>query len=78
MSLPFYWTALLMILAAKGPGPFSLDGLMLAGLRHWLPQLSGKPAFSLKGLPRVVIIGAGFGGIACARALCHAPVRMRP
>src|SRR5215468_1856833 len=73
MSLPFYWTALLLILAARGPGPFSLDGLMLAALRRWLPQLSGQPAFSLKGLPRVVIIGAGFGGIACARALRHAP-----
>jgi len=74
MSLPFYWTMLLLILAAKGPGLFSLDGLMLAGLRRWLPQLSGKPAFSLQGLPRVVIVGAGFGGIACARALRHAPV----
>jgi NADH:ubiquinone reductase (H+-translocating) len=33
----------------------------------------GKPAFSLESLPRVVIVGAGFGGIACARALRHAP-----
>src|SRR5215468_2942289 len=73
MSLPFYWTALLLILAARGPGQFSLDGLMLAALRRWLPQLSGKPTFSLEGLPRVVIVGAGFGGIACARALRHAP-----
>jgi NADH dehydrogenase len=38
-----------------------------------LSELSGKPAFNLKGLPRVVIVGAGFGGIACARALRHAP-----
>jgi len=74
MSLLSYWTALLLILAAGGPGPLSLDGLMLAGLRRRLPQLSGKPAFSLEGLPRVVIVGAGFGGIACARALRHAPV----
>jgi NADH dehydrogenase len=74
VSLPFYWTVLLLILVARGPGPASLDGLVLAGLRRWLPQLAGWPAFSLEGLPRVVIVGAGFGGIACARALRHAPV----
>ena len=73
MSLPFYWTVLLLLLVAKGPGPFSLDGAVLAGLRRSLPELSGKPAFNLEGLPRVVIVGAGFGGIACARALRHAP-----
>jgi NADH:ubiquinone reductase (H+-translocating) len=69
MSLPFYWTVLLLLLVAKGPGPFSLDGAVLAGLRRSLPELSGN----LEGLPRVVIVGAGFGGIACARALRNAP-----
>jgi NADH dehydrogenase len=38
------------------------------------PQLEGKPAFSLEGLPRVVIVGAGFGGLACAAALRRARV----
>ena len=73
VSFPFYWTVLLLLLVAKGPGPFSLDGAVLAGLRRGSSELLGKPAFSLKGLPRVVIVGAGFGGIACARALRHAP-----
>jgi NADH dehydrogenase len=72
MSFSFYWTALLLFLVAKGPGRFSLDGALLAALRQSLPELSGKPAFNLEGLPRVVIVGAGFGGIACARALRHA------
>jgi NADH:ubiquinone reductase (H+-translocating) len=72
MSLPFYWTVLLLLLVAKGPGPFSLDGAVLAGLRRSLPELSGN----FEGLPRVVIVGAGFGGIACARALRHAPARI--
>jgi NADH dehydrogenase len=71
MSFSFYWTALLLLLAAKGPGPFSLDGAVLAGLRRSLPELSAP--FNLEGLPRVVIVGAGFGGIACAKALRHAP-----
>ena len=73
MSFPIYWTVLLLLLVAKGPGPFSLDRAVLAGLRRSLPKLSGQPAFNLEDLPRVVIVGAGFGGIACARALRHAP-----
>ncbi len=72
-SLPFYWTVLLLLLVAKGPGPFSLDAAVLAGLRRSLPELSGKPPSNFEGLPRIVIVGAGFGGIACARALRHAP-----
>jgi NADH:ubiquinone reductase (H+-translocating) len=73
MSLPFYWTVLLLLLVAKGPGPLSLDGAVLAGLRRSLPELSGEPLSGSESLPRVVIVGAGFGGIACARALRHAP-----
>jgi NADH dehydrogenase len=73
MSLPFYWTMLLLLLVAKGPGPFSLDGAVLAGLRRSLPELSGRPPSNFESLPRVVIVGAGFGGIACARALRHTP-----
>jgi NADH:ubiquinone reductase (H+-translocating) len=73
MSFPFYWTVLLLLLVAKGPGAFSLDGFVVAALRRRMPELSGRPAFSLEQLPRVVIVGAGFGGIACARALRHAP-----
>ena len=74
MSFPFYWTVLLLLLVAKGPGPYSLDGAILAGLRRSLPELSVP--FNLEGLPRVVIVGAGFGGIACARALRHARARI--
>jgi NADH dehydrogenase len=73
MSFTFYWTVLMLLLVAKGPGPLSLDGAVLAGLRRSLQELSGKPALNREGLPRVVIVGAGFGGIACARALRHAP-----
>src|SRR6266849_7041988 len=76
MSLPFYWTMLLLLLVAKGPGPFSLDGAVLAGLRRSLPELSGTSASNLESLPRIVIVRAGFGGIACARALRHAPARI--
>jgi NADH dehydrogenase len=69
MSYPTYWSVVLLLLVARGPGRYSLDGLLLSRLRRRLPELSGKPAFVLEGLPRVVIVGAGFGGLACARAL---------
>jgi NADH dehydrogenase/putative oxidoreductase len=67
-----YWTAALALLALHGPGAFSLDALLADALARRFPQLQGKPAFSLEGLPRVVIVGAGFGGLACAAKLAAA------
>src|SRR5262249_56349516 len=49
MSVPFYWTVLLLLFVAKGPGPFSLDGAVVAALRRWFAELSGAPAFRLDG-----------------------------
>jgi NADH dehydrogenase len=71
-----FWTLGMALLLVSGPGALSLDGMILSVLKRRFPQLDGKPAFSLEGLPRVVIIGAGFGGIACARALRHTPVQV--
>src|SRR5207245_6759170 len=45
-------------------------------LRRRFPQLSGKPAFSLDDAPHIVIVGAGFGGLAAARALRWARARV--
>jgi NADH dehydrogenase/putative oxidoreductase len=52
-----------------GAGPLSADALIDLGLRRRFPELEGKPAFALDGLPRVVIVGSGFGGLSCAAAL---------
>ena len=46
-----------------------MDTILDDVLRRRFPELEGKPAFSLEGLPRIVIVGAGFGGLACASAL---------
>ncbi|HEX9179670.1 MAG TPA: NAD(P)/FAD-dependent oxidoreductase [Burkholderiales bacterium] len=67
-----YWSAALALLALHGPGAFSLDALIAGALAQRFPQLAGRPAFSLEGLPRVVIVGAGFGGLACAARLAEA------
>jgi NADH dehydrogenase/putative oxidoreductase len=66
----------LLLLAIYGAGRWSLDYVINSQLRHKYPQLDGKPAFSLAGLPRVVIVGAGFGGLACAAKLARAPVQV--
>jgi NADH dehydrogenase FAD-containing subunit/uncharacterized membrane protein YphA (DoxX/SURF4 family) len=61
-------------LALAGAGPYSLDHLLLRRLRRSFPELEGRLAGRFEDLPQVVIVGAGFGGLACAHALRHAPV----
>src|SRR5215471_10005558 len=41
-----------------------------ASARYSRPMTGGRP------LPRVVVVGAGFGGLAAARSLAGAPVRV--
>jgi putative oxidoreductase len=69
-----YLLMTLAIVAAYGPGPISADSLLATWLKRRYPALEGRPAFELEGLPRVVIVGAGFGGLRCAAALRDAPV----
>lgn len=73
---PCYWMMAMGIFFGFGPGPFSIDYLILSLLKQRYPQFSDKPAFSLENLPRVVIVGAGFGGITCAKALRDIPVKI--
>ena len=70
------WFAAFALLAVHGPGPIALDALLCRRLADRFPQVAGKPAFALNGLPHVVIVGAGFGGIACAARLARTPVRI--
>src|SRR5258706_4060731 len=67
-----WWVIALALLVLHGPGILSVDALIERALKRRFPQLDGKPAFSLDGLPRVVIVGAGFGGLACAAKLRRA------
>jgi NADH dehydrogenase FAD-containing subunit/uncharacterized membrane protein YphA (DoxX/SURF4 family) len=72
----WYWAMVLGQLLLRGPGLVSLDHLIQRLLARRFPQLDGKPAFSLDGTPRVVIVGAGFGGLACARGLARTPAQV--
>ena len=71
-----YWFMGFALLAIHGASRYSFDHVIARRLAKHFPQLDGKPAFSLDGLPRVVIVGAGFGGLACAHRLARTPVRI--
>ena len=71
-----YWLLACALLLCVGAGTISLDAWLGRWLRATFPQFSGKPAFSLDGLPHVVVVGAGFGGMACVAGLRDAPVRV--
>ena len=62
------------ILIIFGGGALSLDRAAAALLGKHVPQLNPRDPNVLKGLPRVVIVGAGFAGISCAAALRNASV----
>ena len=64
-----YLLMIFALLSAHGAGWFSLDALIDAGLKRRFPNLAGKAAFALEGVSRVVIVGAGFGGMSCAAEL---------
>jgi len=69
------WLVLLLAgLLLRGGGAISVDRLIPGLLERVLPGYAGPSSVELAALPRVVIVGAGFGGIACARELRHEPV----
>jgi len=71
-----YWLMVLGLICLQGAGTLSADNLIYLKLRRRFPQLDGKPAFSLADAPHVVIVGAGFGGLAAAHGLRWAKARV--
>lgn len=68
-----YTTGLSLILtlfAVHGAGPIALDAIIGRWIAHYLASTS----LPHEARPRVVIVGAGFGGLACAQTLTRAPV----
>jgi NADH dehydrogenase/putative oxidoreductase len=64
----------LSILVIFGGGWLSIDRALAALVARFIPQLDTRRPQALEGLPRVVIVGAGFAGISCATALRNAGV----
>ena len=65
-----YWALILAVIVLHGPGPYSLDRLIGA----WLRRIA--PAPDRSGLPHVVVVGGGFGGVAAVRGLRGAACRV--
>jgi hypothetical protein len=49
-----------------GAGDISLDHAIAAAFRHRFPPFEALPAAAVAGLPHVIILGGGFGGLAAA------------
>jgi NADH dehydrogenase/putative oxidoreductase len=68
----FGWIMLLGLVAVFGPGMISLDHFWYKFLHRWLASRNVRPDREPDRLPRVVIVGGGFGGVAAAHGLAHA------
>jgi putative oxidoreductase len=75
-SAEFYWVLALLLLVFHGSGVWSIDRAFGARLREHYGELMAGGASALTEVPRVVIVGAGFGGLSCASALRGSPVRV--
>src|SRR5260370_15320357 len=66
----------LALIALHGPGALSIDNLVVRALRRRFPGLRVMPRVSCEGLPRVLIVGRGFGGVSAAKALRNTSCRV--
>ena len=71
-----YYLMVLALIALHGPGALSIDNLVVRALRRRFPGLRVMPRVSCEGLPRVLIVGGGFGGVAAAKALRNTSCRV--
>jgi NADH dehydrogenase/putative oxidoreductase len=67
-----YLLMVLALLAIHGAGVLSLDQITAWIIGNVLPAPDSRDPRTLHRLPRVVIVGVGFGGISCALALRNA------
>jgi NADH dehydrogenase/putative oxidoreductase len=69
MSDTVYLLMLCAIFVIFGAGRISLDTVIARVLAKKFPLLDARRRYAEEGAPRVVIVGAGFGGMSCAAAL---------
>ncbi len=72
---PLNLTLMLAQFLAAGGGALAIDRRLAAAVRRRFPALAPTEAW-LADAPRVVIVGAGFGGIAAAQGLRYARARV--
>jgi NADH dehydrogenase FAD-containing subunit/uncharacterized membrane protein YphA (DoxX/SURF4 family) len=70
-----FWMILLMArFGIIGAGPFSFDNYLYNRLTEWMKPNHGR--LGADDWRRVVVVGGGFGGMACAMKLRHLPVHL--
>jgi putative oxidoreductase len=69
MTDTVYLLMLCAIFVIFGGGRLSLDSVIARVLARRFPHLEPRRRYAEEGAPRVVIVGAGFGGMSCASAL---------
>ena len=72
----FWWLAILGLLALRGPGPMAVDTLLQRLLVARYPAALQPARWDDANLPHVVVVGAGFGGVAAVQGLKHSPCRI--
>jgi NADH dehydrogenase/putative oxidoreductase len=70
------WPLLLSSVLVFGSGRWSVDALLRAGAARAFPQMDGGFPRPVEMLPRVVVVGAGFAGLACAARLARESVQV--
>jgi NADH dehydrogenase/putative oxidoreductase len=71
-----YYLMVLGLITLHGPGALSIDSLLVRALEHRFPSLKGVRTASYEGMPRVVIVGGGFAGVAASKALRNTNCRV--
>lgn len=71
-----YWIILLGMIGLKGPGAISLDRLFSRALANRYPTDLKPARWDDESLPHVVVVGAGFGGVAAVKGLQHTACRI--
>jgi uncharacterized membrane protein YphA (DoxX/SURF4 family) len=66
-----YYLMVLGLIALHGPGVLSIDNLVVGALRRRFPDLRVMHRVSYEGLPRVLVVGGGFGGVRSEGAPQH-------
>ena len=74
--LSWLWSASFVLLATLGAGTVSVDYLLGRLAKTFFELGFPETEQEQQALPHIVIIGAGFGGIACARRFKQANVRV--
>lgn len=70
------WVGALGLIAINGPGAIAPDHALHRWLSRRWPRLTGAPMAVPDNAPRVVVVGAGFGGIASASRLAREAVHV--